>query len=316
MDKNFKTVWLQRDVVQHDSHDYFAVLGLPVTASAYQVRQRYLSLAKTLHPDLPVEVLHSEVPRNKDKACEYLAKLVNPAYDNLMQARERSEYNALIKVIAKRLLKRKITLVPKSEAAKKLFRAPSEAHYVQCVEAIARLQYDSLDKVSEYTEQLSELNVVYALYQEGFYPTLCDSSTDTSQDNNNQQQVCLSVGHIHRLATHRAKEFSNPLAPRSQAYIRSAEVYIMENQWTMALGDLRTALQIDRANSKCHALLGVVYLNQKLLGMARLSFLQALKLDPREPLVQEHISQYAHMLCHAPNRNQKGGGFFGWLGNS
>lgn len=310
MDKNFKTVWLQRDVVQHDSHDYFAVLGLPVTADAYQIRQRYLSLAKTLHPDMPVEV-----PCNKDKACEYLAKLVNPAYDNLMQAGERAEYNALIKVIAKRLLKRKTALVPKSEAAKKLFRSPSDSHYLECVEAIASLQYKSLDKISEYTEQLSELNVIYALYQEGFYPAVCDSSEATFQDSP-KQQVCLSVGHINRLATHRAKEFSNPLVPKSQAYIRSAEAYITEKQWVMALGDLRTALQIDRANSKCHALLGVVYLNQKLLGMARLSFQQALRLNPREPLVQKHISQYARMVCHAPDRNQKGGGFFGWLGSS
>ncbi|WP_019499124.1 J domain-containing protein [Pseudanabaena sp. PCC 6802] len=310
MDRNSKTVWLQRDVVQHNSHDYFAVLGLPVTADAYQIRQRYLSLAKTLHPDVPVEV-----PRNKDKACEYLAKLVNPAYDNLMQARERAEYNALIKIIARRLLKRLVVLVPKSEAAKRLFRSPSDAHYVQAVEAIASLQYKSLDKVSEYTEQLSELNVVYALYQEGFHPALCDSSEASSQDSS-KQQVCLSLGHINQLATHRAKEFSNPLLPRSQAYIRSAEAYIIAKQWTMALGDLRTALQIDRTNSKCHALLGVVYLNQRLLGMARLSFQQALKLNPREPLVQEHISQYAKMLSHVPNRYQKGSGFFGWLGSS
>jgi curved DNA-binding protein CbpA len=311
MDKNCKTVWLQRDVVQHNSHDYFAVLGLPVTANAYQIRQRYLSLAKTLHPDVPVEV-----PRNQEKACEYLAKLINPAYDNLMQARERAEYNALIKVIARRLLKRKIALVPKSEPAKKLFASPSEAHYIHSVAAIASLQYDSLDKVSEYTEQLSELNVVYALYQEGYYPVACDTSTATSQDSNNQQQMCLSIGHINRLATHQAKEFSNPLVPRSQVYIRSAEAHIVEKQWTMALGDLRTALQIDRANSKCHALLGVVYLNQRLLGMARLSFQQSLKLNPREPLVQEHIFQYAQMLCRAPERHQKGGGFFGWLGSS
>jgi curved DNA-binding protein CbpA len=310
MRKDFKPVWLQRDTVQHDSHDYFAVLGLPVTADAYQIRQRYLSLVKALHPDLPVEV-----PRNQEKACEFLAKLVNPAYENLMQARERAEYNALIKVIAKRLLKRKITLVPKSKAARKLFRSPSEAHYVQSVEAIASLQYNSLDKVSEYTEQLSELNVVYALYREGFYPT-CDFLAAPPQDSNNQEQVCLSVGHIQSLATHRAKEFSNPLAPRSQAYIRSAEVYIAEKRWVMALGDLRKALQIDRTNSKCHALLGVVYLNQRLLGMARLSFQQSLKLNPREPLVQEHISQYAQMLCRAPERHQKGGGFFGWLGGS
>jgi curved DNA-binding protein CbpA len=312
MDRNFKTVWLQRDIVQYDSHDYFAVLGLPVTADALQVRQRYLSLAKALHPDVPVEV-----PHNKDKACEYFAKLVNPAYDNLMQARERAEYNALIKVIAKRLLKRKVTFVPKSEIAQKLYNSPSEGHYITSVEEIAKLQYNSLDKISEYTEQLSELNVVYALYQEGFYPapTECNLPEAISQDSH-RRQVCLSVGHINRLATHRAKEFSNPLASRSQMYICSAEAHIMGKQWIMALGDLRTALQIDRTNSKCHALLGVVYLNQKLLGMARLSLQQALKLNPREPVVQEHISQYAQMLCHAPERNQKGGGFFGWLGGS
>jgi tetratricopeptide (TPR) repeat protein len=316
MDRHFKTTWLERDLVRHNSSDYFAVLGSPVTADSYQIRQRYLNLARTLHPDVPVRSLQSEdsEPHNKDKACEYLAKLVNPAYDSLMQARERAEYNALVKLIARRLMRGDLKLTPKSEAAQKLMRSPSTSHYVQSVEEIAKLQYNSLDKVLEYTDQLSELNLVYALYQEGYYPSISDLPDSIPQPDPNQ--VGLSVWHANTLSTHKPKKVSSHPGARSKMYIRSAEAYIHKKQWTMALCDLRAALQIDHTSSRCHALLGVVYLNQQLLGMAKVSFQRALKLNPKEPLALGHLNQYARMLRNASAKNQKGSGFFGWLGSS
>ncbi len=60
-------------------------------------------------------------------------------------------------------------------------------------------------------------------------------------------------------------------------------------------------------------------MNQKLVGMAKVSFQQSLKLNPEEPLALQYINQVSST---PPNRDKsqskpkdaKKSGFFGWLG--
>ncbi|NKB18105.1 MAG: DnaJ domain-containing protein [Pseudanabaena sp. CRU_2_10] len=82
-----------RSTSQYNSNDYFAMLGLPVMANNWQIRQRYLYIARNLHPDI-----YGRTDEEKYKACEYLARLVSPAYNILMQERERAEYAALLRL--------------------------------------------------------------------------------------------------------------------------------------------------------------------------------------------------------------------------
>jgi tetratricopeptide (TPR) repeat protein len=283
MNQSVRTFKIDRGIGQYNSSDYFAILGLPVTADALQIRKRYLNIARNLHPDV-----YGRAPEEKHKACEYLAKLVSPAYNMLMQDRERVEYSALLKLIAKRLMKRELKMTPKSDIAKNLLSSPSEPHYIRSVEAIARLQYQSLDKILEYTAQLSELNLIYIMYQEGYHPSLIEPP----------------------------QAISTPSSNRAQNYLNLAEEYIGKKQWTMALGELRAALPLEQTNSKCHALLGLVYLNQNLGGMAKVSFQQALKLNPKDPLALAHITKCVSATNKAEDKKKKGSGFFGWLGGS
>lgn len=286
MNQPVRTFKIDRGIGQYNSSDYFAILGLPVTANALQIRKRYLNIARNLHPDV-----YGRAPEEKYKACEYLAKLVSPAYNMLMQDRERVEYSALLKLIAKRLMKRELKMTPKSDIAKNLLSSPSEPHYIRSVEAIARLQYQSLDKILEYTAQLSELNLIYIMYQEGYHPSLIEPP----------QAIAAPLTSSNRV----------------QNYLNLAEEYISKKQWTMALGELRAALPLEQTNSKCHALLGLVYLNQNLSGMAKVSFQQALKLNPKEPLALAHITKCVSAINKAEeDKKKKGSGFFGWLGGS
>jgi Tfp pilus assembly protein PilF len=78
----------------------------------------------------------------------------------------------------------------------------------------------------------------------------------------------------------------------------------------MALSDLRSIIQTDPTNSRAHALLGLVYMNQKLPGMAKISFQQALKYNPQEVIALENISK----VSDSTKDKSKKGGFFGWLG--
>jgi len=63
--------------------------------------------------------------------------------------------------------------------------------------------------------------------------------------------------------------------------------------------------------------LGYVYLNQKLVGMAKTSFKQALAINPKEELALKYINQVGGTAAETPkdqDKKQKKGGFFGWLG--
>jgi tetratricopeptide (TPR) repeat protein len=206
----------------------------------------------------------------------------------------------------------------------------------------------------EYTDQLGELNLIYSMYQEGYHPSLFESRQDisytlnlptvpnvprlppppqttinsqalqasqNSQQKDSQTQLTNQVQKNYlRLVEDYFNE--NPgdavdcLTERLHSCLELAECHISQNQWMMAWGVLHTALQLDPNNSKCHALLGLVYFNQDLIGMARVSFRQALKINPREALALKYI-----VRCLIPRRNAfyeyiKGNGFFGWLGGS
>ena len=123
-------------------------------------------------------------------------------------------------------------------------------------------------------------------------------------------------------SSNQASNKSNATNGSLNQYIRQAENYINQKLWASALKELRSAIQLDCNNSKCHALLGFVYMNQKLSGMAKVSFLQALKLNPDEPIAKQYIDQVSGTNSGGTGeqkndpkaKNDKKGGFFGWLG--
>jgi curved DNA-binding protein CbpA len=373
-----KTFRIERGIGQYDFNDYYAVLGLPLTAPASHVRKRYLSIAKCLHPDV-----HGRTDEEKLIATQYLSKLVNPAYDVLSQERERTEYYAILKLLGKRLMKRNQRFEPQSEIAKQLLLSAQAANYEQSINEIAKIQYQNLTEAIENIGLLSELNLVYILLQEGYrhsgevisYNSRSNAglntgggsqvsrdlnSDDTAINGNAKNGVDRKDSKGYGLNSNGDRTAGDTGTTKSNSYgssyqggyqgsyqmrsdngskpkdtgagrvssgaldnyIRQAESYIQQQLWASALKELRAAIQIDCNNSKCHALLGFVYLNQKLAGMAKVSFQQALKLNPNEPLALQYIDQVSGTMPNvagnrqAKSKDDKGkkGGFFGWLG--
>lgn len=312
--QQLQTLRIERGIGQFNANDHYAVLGLPVTANTTQIRKRYLSIAKRLHPDI-----YGLPPEEKWKACQYFSKLVCPAYNLLMQERERAEYCAILKLLAKRLMKRSQVILPQSEVAKQLLYLPTDTNYEQLVQAIAEEQYKSLDAVGEYTSQLSELNLVYVLAKEGYKPLTASMSNPVSDG---MRGANGSVSPITTSAKCSPTTAQTPLnhqrasqdnATEQAQHVRAAEEFIRNKQWALALKELRTILQFDNNNSKYHAMLGFVYMNQNLTSMAKVSFQQALNLNPKEPLALQCIHKVGGTSTHKENKK---GGFFGWLGNS
>ncbi|CAN1212804.1 hypothetical protein TUMEXPCC7403_21545 [Tumidithrix helvetica PCC 7403] len=145
------------------NHDYYAALGVPITVDINLIRQRYLGIARILHPDI-----YGLSPQEKEIATQYLAKLVNPAYNVLMQGKDREAYRGIFKLLAKRLMQRVRNIEIKSEIAKQLLLNTNDETYEQLFFNVADCQYSSLDSILEYTAQLSELNLIYILYREGY----------------------------------------------------------------------------------------------------------------------------------------------------
>ncbi|CAN1213087.1 hypothetical protein TUMEXPCC7403_22980 [Tumidithrix helvetica PCC 7403] len=359
------------------NHDYYAALGVPITADVYLIRQMYIGIAKVLHPDI-----YGFSPQEKEIATQYLAKLVNPAYDILMQERDREAYRAIFKLLAKRLMQKVRNIGIKSAIAKQLLLNPSEAAYEKLVFNVAERQYTSLDTILEYTAQLSELNLVYILYKEGYrfsdpdfssvltYASPKDRvSSNSSNDDDRtifqtgdetiiqtspfkppaKQQITPQISQAKpptnaqvKPSTYNQKQSQTPnlagskqdetfiqsreqfpLNPQSEVSfatrVAMAEEYMSQRQWLQALRELRIAIQLNNKDSKCMAMLGAVYKNINQPSMAKLSFQQALKLNPKEPLALQYMSSLnkgstANSKTEPKKADAPKGWFFGLLG--
>jgi curved DNA-binding protein CbpA len=158
----FQFIRINRGISQFNN-DYYAALGLPIISSPIYIRHVYVSIARILHPDI-----YGFTPEQKEIATQYLAKLVNPAYNILMEEGERKAYQGIFQLLAKRLMQKSRNIPIYSSLACELMQAPSDGFYERAVSAIAKVQFQSLELVLEYTAQISELNLVYILYKEGY----------------------------------------------------------------------------------------------------------------------------------------------------
>ncbi|MBD2175514.1 DnaJ domain-containing protein [Pseudanabaena sp. FACHB-1998] len=161
-EQKLQYIRIDRGISQFNN-DYYAALGLPIITSPNYIRYVYLSIVRILHPDV-----YGFSPEQKEMATQYLAKLVNPAYNVLMKDQERHTYQAIFKLLAKRLMQKSRNIPIYSAAACELLMNPNDGTYERSVSAIAKLQYSSLDNILEYTAQISELNLVYILCKEGY----------------------------------------------------------------------------------------------------------------------------------------------------
>ena len=297
---------LKRGISQFN-HDFYAILGLPVNIQPSVIRQGYLNIARILHPD----IYGFDLP---DKAIrsQYLAKLVNPAYDVLMRENERNAYQGIYKLLARRLMQKSRNIEIHYSVACDLMIYPNDAFYERSVVEIAKMQYQNPAKILEYTAQISELNLVYILYKEGYnygktnvppvlvplvkpkssnlagihnYYTKPDPKNAQTPDQKNAQQTVpnpyFDYPKVSPSFTEKSDETviqtnsnvdqtvnnANAIAAR----LRKCEIYLSQKNWKIALKELREILQIDPNNSRCLAMLGVLYKNIDQPQMARIS---------------------------------------------
>jgi len=288
-----------RGLFKYDFVDHHAVLCVPVDADVKEIRKRYLNIARRLHPDSCKAASDAE----KQLAGELLSKLVNPAYETLSHEKKRTEYILVLSQMGKRLVQEPASVELSSDAAKQLVNAPNfehiyksairEASSLWLIAKIAETQYDSLQTVQQTIAQVSELNLVYVMRSAG------KLSAATSQPLT-QPQIPTSAPVVNKTPI-------VPPPPTQQQdsvvlhYIRRAQELMAKNQLTQARVELQDALKLEPNNSRCHSLIGVVYLKQNLTTTAKVHFDRALQLDPKNQVALEGKRRVEQITGHKPS---------------
>lgn len=281
----FSPEWLNRYT------DPYALLGVSVAADERRILKRYRVVAKQLHPDALVEV-PAEL---RQLADQVLPKLVNPAYQRLKQDKGRNEVLATLRFKVRRL-SRDQQLQPTSKPGKYLLDVAEtevDVFYEQAVDQLCDRQYASLADFETCTQQLSELNLVYLRRKMGA-PVIREKRTGL---------VAAATIAAEPLADLPSNgRASSGLAYAERHYGRAQE-YLKGKNVQAAIQELKDALKIDPQNSSYHCLMGQAYLLQKLPGMAKVHFKQALRLNPKNAVALKYARQLNLTMTDPPPRS-------------
>jgi curved DNA-binding protein CbpA len=305
---------IERGLFKYDFIDHHAVLCVPVDADVKDLRKRYLTIARRLHPDSNIGASEAE----KQVAGEFLAKLVNPAYEKLSVERNRTEYMIVLSQMGKRLVQESSSVEIHTNLGKELATAPESninQLYKNAIANIAKTQYDSLQQAPQVIAQISELNLVYLVRTANKLLAAQSSSVQPISNSPPAQPTPAPNPTVTAPAPAAAHEDS-----MADSYIRRAQSLLDKNQFAQAQIELQDALKLEPKNSRCHSLIALVYLKQNRLKMAKIHFDNALKLDPNDktslewkPKLDKALGQQSGGAKGTSSANTGGGGLFGSL---
>ncbi|MDV2990870.1 MAG: hypothetical protein N4J56_000524 [Chroococcidiopsis sp. SAG 2025] len=257
-----------------DFTDCHAILGVPIDADFKEIRKRYLIIARCLHPDTCTAKSISD----KQAANHILSKLVNPAYKKLSQDYSRVEYMVTLREMGKRLAQDTTSVSLKNELSIQLQHSTDiDQVYQKAIAEVTKQQYESLERIIPTISQISELNLVY-LGRKGGTGFMVARTT-----------VPSVVPSQHSRPTASSPPPTEPESPPSPAepYLRRAQSLMEKNLFAPASVELKDALKLEPNNSRCHSLIGTVYLKQNQATMAKVHINKALQLDPKDPIALE-----------------------------
>jgi curved DNA-binding protein CbpA len=281
--------------------DPYAVLGISLAADDRRVLKQYHTVAKCLHPDRHI---------GKDAAThafvgQLVAKLINPAYEQLKQEKHRSEVVALLRIQVQQMV-RQGSLIPKSEVARELMRQPvqtAEVFYEQQVSQLALNLYSSIDRFEGIVDQLRELNLVYLQLKMGAGNQVLREKRIGLVPSEPQPQP---------IAPDRITPITETNSYATRHHDR-AKQYLEKGAYDKAIQELRDALRMESSHAEYHALLSYAYLCSNLTGMAAVYCRQALKLEPNHKLanqIAKKLNIQAKSSPEAKPSAPKSGGLF------
>jgi tetratricopeptide (TPR) repeat protein len=277
---------IERGLFKFDFTDHHAVLGIPVDADVKEVRKRYIQIARRLHPD----TCKAESEAEKKQASQLLSKLVIPANEHL--SKNNRDYLISLGHLGRRLAAEGGKISVTSEAAKQLSRAGANLDnvYKKSVQNLAAKQYESINQALDKIAEISELNLVYLMLQGGkklggqsTYTGTGMAAGGTSTGTGTAAGGTSTGGKTLGMSGSTGSTLPDTTGTsRVAEYIRRAEGYMGKQNFAKAVLELREGLKLDQTNSNCHTLLGIAYLKQNQLAMAKVHINKALQLNPKD----------------------------------
>ena len=262
---------IEKGLFNTDFTDYHAILGVPVDAENKEIRKRYMRIAKKLHPDS--SAINSEA--EKKLANDILSKLVNPAYEKLSQEKERAEHAVMLRLKGQQAIgESQMAEQVQSDLARQLAQASDiDPTYKKALEQLAGQQYESLDRMQELTGEISELNLVYLMRTQ---------SNGATANSTKPAAAPASKAPAGKKTEQQPEEKKQQKKSPVEDYCRRAEELVERENLPKAIIELREGLKLEPTNSRCHSLLGEIYLAQKQTTMAKVHINKALELNPKE----------------------------------
>jgi curved DNA-binding protein CbpA len=261
---------LDRGLFQFEFTDRHAILGVSVNAEETSIRERYQSVARLLHPDSG----QWKTDADRQFAVKLFSRLISHAYGQLSRQSHLQEQLIMLELLGKRLVQESSSIQIIDPLCQQLYQSGNdfEQVYNQLLSQMVAQQYRALDQSEQIINQISELNMVYLLRKQlqSVRSTPPNSSTATSPVSG---------------ATNTSSSTELAKASPIEGALRRAEDYMTSQNWTKAVPEIKEVIAIEPNNARAHTLLGLVYLNQKQMTMAKLSINKAVQLAPRDPQV-------------------------------
>jgi tetratricopeptide (TPR) repeat protein len=259
---------LERGLFQFDFTDRHAILGVSVDAHERSIRERYQAVARSLHPDSG----KWKTDADKRLAVQLFSRLVTHAYGQLSKSSQLQEQTIMLELMGKRLVEQSSSIQIVDPLCQQLYQSGSdfEQVYGQLLTQLATAQYTELAQSVYVINQISELNMVYLLRKQ-------------LQSVKSTPPVAAAA-----LVTTAPRESTSGDIARASSVegaLRRAEDRMTRQNWVQAVQELREAILAEPNNPSAHALLGMVYLRQKQMTMAKISINKALQLAPTDPKV-------------------------------
>lgn len=257
---------IDRGLFLSDFSDSHAILGVSIEADVKEIRKNYLKIARRLHPDSCI----SESEGDRQLAEQLLSKLVNPAWEKLSQEKARTDHLIVLKMKGQGAARNFHTIGVLSSLAQQLLSASNPDHFYRtALQDLSNRQYEQLDQACELIAQISELNLAYLIRREAASDFVGVPKNKTFIPATNNAQA-------------KPQEVQAKAESLSDQYYRRAEGFAAKGNFAQATIELRDALKIDPNSSRCHSLMGMVYLRQNQPTMAKIHFTKALSIDPQD----------------------------------
>jgi tetratricopeptide (TPR) repeat protein len=280
---------LKQGLFKFDIIDRHAILGIGLDADTKKVRQSYLRIVQKLHPD----TCKAPTKKEKEFANQLLARLVNPAYEAISKDYGWSEHHLILGQMAKNFAKQKETIQPASVAAKQLLQSNPSAldlNYRKLMQPLVLEQYQNLDEVLSKIVQLSELNLVYLMLR-GNWTLGARKATPTNPpatpNSSTPSPPKPEATNVNSASVEREPAKTTTEVATATPYIRRAQEYIEKSNYAQAVLELRDGIKLEPNNPTCHALLGLAYLKQNQVTMAKVHVNKAWQTDPQNKLAQQ-----------------------------